>query len=104
MLAHHKATTTLDVSTGIAHAIRAVLDQAAVAPSAIASVSIGTTAFVNAVLEADARRLARVAVLRLCGPYTRRCPPFVDFPGRLRGLVEGHVGFVDGGFESECCD
>ncbi|KAI0682250.1 hydantoinase/oxoprolinase [Earliella scabrosa] len=99
VLAHHKATTTLDVSTGIAHAIRAVLDQAAVAPSAIASVSIGTTAFVNAVLEADARRLAKVAVLRLCGPYTRRCPPFVDFPGRLRGLVEGHVGFVDGGFE-----
>ncbi|THH01275.1 hypothetical protein EW026_g1378 [Hermanssonia centrifuga] len=27
------------------------------------------------------------------------CPPFIDFPVRLRALTEGHVGYVDGGFE-----
>ncbi|KAI0746875.1 DUF917-domain-containing protein [Daedaleopsis nitida] len=99
VLAHHKAATTPDVSTGIQTAIRNVLTQAAVSPSHVASVSIGTTAFINAVLEADARRLASVAVIRICGPYTKQCPPFIDFPNRLRALTEGHVAYVDGGFE-----
>ncbi|KAI0372037.1 DUF917-domain-containing protein [Pilatotrama ljubarskyi] len=99
VLAHHKSATTPDVSTGIEIAVREVLKLAAVPPSEVSSVSIGTTAFINAVLEADARRLAKVAVVRLCGPYTRQCPPFIDFPKRLRALTEGHVGYVDGGFE-----
>lgn len=37
----------------------------------ISHVSIGTTHFVNAVIEGDAGRLSRVAVVRLCGEYTR---------------------------------
>ncbi|KAH9852546.1 DUF917-domain-containing protein [Lenzites betulinus] len=99
VLAHYKAPTTPDVSTGIENAVRNVLEIAALPPSDVSSVSVGTTAFINAVLEADARRLAKVAVVRLCGPYTRQCPPFIDFPRRLRALTEGHVGYVDGGFE-----
>ncbi|KAI0360591.1 DUF917-domain-containing protein [Trametes cingulata] len=99
VLAHYKSATTPDVSTGIEIAVREVLKLAAVPPSQVSSVSIGTTAFINAVLEADARRLAKVAVIRLCGPYTRQCPPFIDFPKRLRALTEGHIGYVDGGFE-----
>ncbi|RPD65174.1 hydantoinase/oxoprolinase [Lentinus tigrinus ALCF2SS1-7] len=99
VLAHYKAPTTPDVSTGIENAVREVLKLAAVPPENVASVSIGTTAFINAVLEADARRLAKVAVIRLCGAYTRQCPPFIDFPKRLQQLTEGHVAFVDGGFE-----
>lgn len=63
--------------------------------------SIGTTAFVNAVVERDARRLAKVAIIRICGPYTRQCPTFIDFPNELRKLTDGHVGYVDGGMESE---
>ena len=100
VLAYNKSPTTTDVSKGIEDAIREVLKSAAVSSSDITSVSIGTTAFINAVLEADARRLAKVAVIRLCGPYTRQCPPFVDFPKHLRVLTEGHVAFIDGGFES----
>ena len=100
VLSHYKAPTTTDVSKGIENAVREVLKLASVSPSEVASVSIGTTAFINAVLEADARRLAKVAVIRLCGPYTRQCPPFIDFPKPLRVLTEGHVGYVDGGFES----
>ena len=100
VLSHCKAPTTTDVSKGIENAVREVLKLASVSPADVASVSIGTTAFINAVLEADARRLAKVAVVRICGPYTRQCPPFIDFPKPLRVLTEGHVGYVDGGFES----
>ncbi|KAI0938669.1 hypothetical protein AcV5_000296 [Taiwanofungus camphoratus] len=99
VLAHFKAPTTPNVSDGIEAAVREVLNIAAVSPVEISSLSIGTTAFINAVLEADSRRLAKVAIIRLCGPYTKQCPPFIDFPKRLRALTEGHVGYVDGGFE-----
>jgi N-methylhydantoinase A/oxoprolinase/acetone carboxylase beta subunit len=102
VLAYHKAPTTKDVSAGIEQAIGQVLQAGNLPASAISCVSIGTTAFVNAVLEVDARRLEKVAVIRLCGPYTQRCPPFIDFPPALKALTNGHVGYVDGGFESEC--
>ncbi|EPS97461.1 hypothetical protein FOMPIDRAFT_1128485 [Fomitopsis schrenkii] len=99
VLAYHKAPTTPDVSQGIETAVREILKGADVPAKSISSLSIGTTAFINAVLEADGRRLAKVAVIRLCGPYTKQCPPFVDFPPRLRALTEGHVGYVDGGLQ-----
>ncbi|KZT10328.1 DUF917-domain-containing protein [Laetiporus sulphureus 93-53] len=99
VLAFYKAPTTPDVSDGIEAAVREVLHRAKVHPERVSCLSIGTTAFINAVLEADARRLAKVAVIRLCGPYTKQCPPFIDFPPRLRALTEGHAGYVDGGFE-----
>ena len=88
------------MSHGIEEAVRSVLEASGVAADRISCLSIGTTAFINAVLEADVRRLAKVAVIRLCGPYTRQCPPFIDFPDRLKMLMEGYVSFIDGGFES----
>ncbi|CAL1709132.1 unnamed protein product [Somion occarium] len=99
VLSFHKAPTTLNVSDGIEAAVRSVLEASGVAPDRISCLSIGTTAFINAVLEADARRLARVAVIRLCGPYTRQCPPFIDFPNCLRVLMQGYVAYIDGGLE-----
>lgn len=57
--------------------------------------------FLNAVIEADSKRLSKVAVLRLSGPYTARCPPFTDFPSRLRIIIEGHTALIDGGLESK---
>lgn len=88
------------MSEGIEAVIRQVLQSSATDPSDVACVSIGTTAFINAVLEADPRRLCKVAVIRICGPYTRQAPPFIDFPYRLKRLMEGHVGYIDGGIES----
>ncbi|KZT70497.1 hydantoinase [Daedalea quercina L-15889] len=99
VLAQFKAPTTPNVSDGIENAVRQVLTIASVSPEKVSCVSIGTTAFINAVLEADGRRLAKVAVVRISGPYTKQCPPFIDFPARLRALTEGHVGYVDGGLE-----
>jgi N-methylhydantoinase A/oxoprolinase/acetone carboxylase beta subunit len=80
VLASHKASTTKDITSGIESAIRAVLQDSQVDQSRVLSVTIGTTHFINALVEADARRLDRVSVVRLCGPFTRRIPPFSDFP------------------------
>jgi N-methylhydantoinase A/oxoprolinase/acetone carboxylase beta subunit len=99
VLASHKASTTEDITSGIEASIKAVLNQSAVDKARVLSVTIGTTHFINALIEADARRLDRVAVVRLCGPFTRQIPPFSDFPVGLRGILDGGVTYLDGGFE-----
>lgn len=79
VLATHKTSTTADVTNGIKEAIDQVLNKSGIDRSRVDSVAIGTTHFINAVVESDARKLDRVACIRLCGPYTdsvrvqRRC-------------------------------
>ena len=51
-----------------------------------ARVSIGTTHFVNAVVERASDKLAPIAAIRLCGPASRSLPPFADFPSNLKQL------------------
>jgi len=99
ILASHKTPTTTDVTSGIAKAVEGVLAESKVNKADVLSVNIGTTRFVNAVVEADERRLSRVAVVRLCGPYTRQIPPFSDFPERLQKLMDGGTYYLDGGLE-----
>jgi N-methylhydantoinase A/oxoprolinase/acetone carboxylase beta subunit len=72
VLATCKTSTTTQVTQGIQNAVREVLDQSHINKGKVLNVAIGTTHFVNAVVERDARRLSRVAVVRLCGPYTRK--------------------------------
>lgn len=103
VLASCKSPTTADITSGIASAIDTVLEKCAVTvpdvKSRVLSVTIGTTHFVNALIEADSRRLAKVAVVRLCGPFTRQIPPFSDFPVGLRRIMDGGAHYLDGGFE-----
>lgn len=99
VLATCKIPTSPNVAEGIQQAIEDVLRTSAVDRSKIQNVSIGTTAFVNAVLERDSRRLSKTAVIRLCGPYTRSTPPFSDFPYALRNVIEGPAFYLDGGLE-----
>jgi N-methylhydantoinase A/oxoprolinase/acetone carboxylase beta subunit len=47
-------------------------------PGDVASVTIGTTHFINAVVEMDRARLAKVAVIRLCGPFSKGVDPVSD--------------------------
>jgi hypothetical protein len=77
------------------------LNETGVPRSNILSVNIGTTHFINAVVQADESKLSRVAVLRLCGPFCREVPPFAGFPQLLRDVVEGYVGYLEGGLESK---
>ncbi|KAI9689895.1 MAG: hypothetical protein M1822_009777 [Bathelium mastoideum] len=97
VLATCKTPTTPDVTAGIETAVRKVLDLAELPPHEISSVTVGTTHFINAVLERDVRRLQRVAVIRLSKSFLREIPPLSDFPPALAAILEGYVGYVDGG-------
>ncbi|KAI1082724.1 DUF917-domain-containing protein [Whalleya microplaca] len=97
IIAWHKAPTTTNPSLGINDAITTMFGTASIAPDHVASVTIGTTHFVNAVVERDAARLSKVAVLRLCGPYSKHAPPCVDWPDDMRELILGYYALLKGG-------
>lgn len=101
ILAYHKAPTTTNPSDGINAAITHMFTSSdpPINPADVASVTIGTTHFVNAVVERDANRLCKVAVLRLAGPFGKHAPPCVDWPEDMRDLVLGYWASVDGGLE-----
>ncbi|KAF7585393.1 hypothetical protein BBP40_011030 [Aspergillus hancockii] len=97
ILASHKALTSPDITSGIQQAIATVLQDSQVSPDNVASVTIGTTAFLNAVLEQDPRRLSKVAILRLSKSFLRDVKPFSEWPAGLAALINGYVGYIDGG-------
>lgn len=99
VLVSSKRPTTIDITSGIISVVEDVLSKSQVAKEHVLSVTIGTTHFVNAVVEADARRLSKVAVVRLCGPSTREIPPFSDYPLGLKRIMQGPVYYLDGGLE-----
>ena len=100
-----KTPTTADVTSGVAEALRRLLQSAAQpggaspAPSARAvdAVMIGTTHFTNAVVQR--RDLARVAAIRIGLPSGASLEPFIDWPGDLAALVRGEVVMLEGGHE-----
>ncbi|KAL0939875.1 hydantoinase/oxoprolinase [Colletotrichum truncatum] len=99
VLAHFKTPTTPDATSGIEVAVCTVLAAAGLtnSPERIASVTIGTTHFINAVIERDVRRLQRVGVLRLSKSFLREVPAFAEFPPDLAAVLKSYVGIVDGG-------
>ncbi|KAF9769186.1 hypothetical protein IL306_013419 [Fusarium sp. DS 682] len=99
IIAWHKEPTTTNPSVGINNALTTMLDSASIDPHEVASVTIGTTHFVNAVVERDSARLSRVAVIRLCGPFSKHNLPCVDWPSDMRELILGHYALVRGGLE-----
>lgn len=99
IIAWHKAPTTTNPSVGINEAITTMFQSANIEPDHVASVTIGTTHFVNAVIERDAARLSKVAVIRLCGPFSKHAPPCVDWPEDMRELILGPYALLKGGLE-----
>ncbi|KLP00867.1 D-amino acid hydantoin hydrolase (hydantoinase) [Fusarium fujikuroi] len=97
VVAFKKTPTTPDATAGIETAIRAVIDAGNIVPQRIASITVGTTHFINAVVERDARRLQKVGVLRLSRSFLREVPPFSDFPPDLAAIIKGYCGIIDGG-------
>jgi N-methylhydantoinase A/oxoprolinase/acetone carboxylase beta subunit len=69
IVAWKKLSTTKNPSEGINNVIKDMFEQSNINPQDVASVTIGTTHFINAVVEMDRSRLAKVAVIRLCGPF-----------------------------------
>jgi N-methylhydantoinase A/oxoprolinase/acetone carboxylase beta subunit/DUF917 family protein len=97
VMAHCKTATTADVTDGIELAISHVLQESKIDRSQISVVVIGTTHFINAVVEQDQSRLDSVAVIRLSAQFTRSTPPFSDFPPALKQIMCGYYSFCLGG-------
>ncbi|OSC42924.1 hydantoinase/oxoprolinase N-terminal domain-containing protein [Mycobacterium decipiens] len=96
-LAGVKHATTPDVTSGIAHAIEDLRRRHGFAGSDIQAVMIGTTHFINALVQA--KRLAPTAALRIGLPATDALPPFVDWPTELVGALHARHYLAHGGYE-----
>ncbi|GAB3918355.1 hydantoinase [Microlunatus endophyticus] len=92
-----KRSTSADVTTGIVEALAALQEQRAFSVDDIDAVMIGTTHFINALVEA--RRLAPTAAVRLGLPATASLPPFVDWPEPLVAAMQGRAYLAHGGHE-----
>lgn len=92
-----KTSTTPDVTTGITTAVRELRAGATFDPAEISAVMIGTTHFVNALIEA--KRLAPTAVIRFGLPATSGLPPLVAWPRRLVNAITGRSYLCHGGHE-----
>lgn len=95
VLAASKQPTSADVSKGVIAAIEAVLEPHSELRQDIQAVMIGTTHFVNAVVQR--RSLARVGTIRIGLPMGSAIPPMVDWPKDLRASVDGGCHLVGGG-------
>lgn len=105
-----KVKTTPDVTSGVKAAIAAAIGDAARETSQptsqlsrlIQRVNVGTTQFLNAVVQRRKADLQKVAVIRLCDTNTLALPPFVCFPDDLSECMQAqHRGwyFARGGLE-----
>src|SRR5271157_3453286 len=92
-----KSPTTPDVTAGIVTALDALAGHPEVARAPVEGVVIGTTHFVNAVVQR--RDLARVAAVRIGLPASASLPPFCDWPEDLPDLVRGEVFMLEGGHD-----
>ncbi|MEV7283442.1 hydantoinase/oxoprolinase family protein [Streptomyces sp. NPDC093252] len=92
-----KTATTAEVTGGIVEALAGLRRDSGFDPAEVAAVMIGTTHFINALVEGD--RLAPTAAIRFGLPATRALPPLVDWPERLRTAIGGHSHLCHGGHE-----
>ena len=92
-----KTPTTGDVTGGIEKALADLARCSPAARARIDAVVVGTTHFINAVVEG--RHLAPVAALRIGLPAAASLPPFCDWPHSLARLVRGEVFMLEGGHD-----
>jgi N-methylhydantoinase A/oxoprolinase/acetone carboxylase beta subunit len=90
-----KTPTTADVMSGVKAALAGVAP--AIGPQGVQAVMIGTTHFVNAVVQR--RGLAPIGALRIGLPAAASLPPFCDWPADLAALVRGQLHQVEGGHD-----
>ena len=91
-----KAPTSEDVTGGIISALSA-LRAAPAGKGKVDSVMIGTTHFVNAIVQR--RSLSPVGALRIGDPVSASLMSFCDWPGDLAQIAKGCVWSVGGGHE-----
>ena len=68
----------------------------------LSRVCIGTTHFVNAVVERSVNKLTPVAVVRLDGATLIGIPPFSVFPSDLAQIIKPSTHMISGGLDYNC--
>ncbi|MFT4043854.1 MAG: hydantoinase/oxoprolinase family protein [Gordonia sp. (in: high G+C Gram-positive bacteria)] len=97
IVAATKTATTPDVTSGIMTAVGVLREASGASVDAVTAVMIGTTHFVNALVEAQ--RLSPTAVIRLGLPAGSGLPPLVGWPARMRQAIAGQAFMIHGGHE-----
>lgn len=97
VLAAVKTTTERDITRGITAALDELRAQHPFAPGEITGLMVGTTHFINALVEHD--RLTPTAAVRLGLPATAALPPMVEWPAELVAAVAGRSYMCHGGHE-----
>jgi N-methylhydantoinase A/oxoprolinase/acetone carboxylase beta subunit len=92
-----KTPTTEEVTGGIVAALGLLSRHPEVGRGRIDGVVIGTTHFVNAVVQR--RQLSPVAAIRIGLPASASLPPFCDWPEDLAAIVRGQIFMLEGGHE-----
>lgn len=91
-----KRPTTADVTSGILDALKALRAEPAAAVK-VDAVVIGTTHFINAVVQR--RHVQKIAAIRIGMPASASLPPFCDWPADLAALVNGDIFMLEGGHD-----
>ncbi|GHH96316.1 hydantoinase/oxoprolinase N-terminal domain-containing protein [Streptomyces capillispiralis] len=97
IVASTKNPTTRDVTSGIVTALADLRAKSDFAPEEIGAVMIGTTHFLNALVEAH--DLTPTAVIRLGLPAAASLPPFTDWPRSIVEACKGQAYMAHGGHE-----
>jgi N-methylhydantoinase A/oxoprolinase/acetone carboxylase beta subunit len=92
-----KTPTTEDVTGGIVTALDLLRQRPEVARGQVDGVVIGTTHFINAVIQR--RGLGRVAAIRIGMPAAASLPPFCDWPKDLAARCCGEIFMLEGGHD-----
>jgi N-methylhydantoinase A/oxoprolinase/acetone carboxylase beta subunit len=92
-----KSPTTEDVTGGILAALDLLRRHPQVTQGRIDGVVIGTTHFINAVVQR--RHLAKIAAVRIGMPAAASLPPFCDWPRDLAAQVAGETFMLEGGHD-----
>ena len=91
-----KCPTTADVTSGILDALKTLrANPAAAVP--VDAVVIGTTHFINAVVQR--RHVQKIGAIRIGMPASASLPPFCDWPQDLAALVSGEIFMLEGGHD-----
>jgi|TARA_B100000795_G_C22794297_1_gene438562 N-methylhydantoinase A/oxoprolinase/acetone carboxylase beta subunit len=92
-----KSPTTSDILIGVENAIKAALREANTSSDNVDVLIIGTTHFVNALIQRT--RLAPTGLIRMCLPSGSSILPFTDWPKSLINGMKGSYKLIKGGYE-----
>ncbi|EIA20769.1 putative hydantoinase [Listeria fleischmannii 1991] len=92
-----KIPTSEDIETGIAGALKQVLNETGIDRELVTHAMLGTTQCTNAIVER--KKLAKVGVLRLGYPATASVLPFTAWPEDMVDTLSNTYALAQGGYE-----